>query len=254
MFLTAIITLPSLLSLPAKANILIDQTCHARLADFGLLTILSEPTSLLPSSSYTQGGTARWMCPELITPSVENSRPTISSDCYALGMVIYETISGNLPFHEYADLAVVVKVLAGERPPRGAWFVGSLWRLLEQCWASQSNDRPSIADVLRCLEMVSNSSEPHSPGTDEEMEEDSDDWDSESGSSDALNGTGGMMETEGSTTVSFGFSDGDLPPSPQLGRPGLIPDSFIEARDPMTNQPTGDPVQPSPYSTASSIS
>jgi serine/threonine protein kinase len=109
------------------------------------------------------------MSPELIHPQrfgLENSCPTKSSDCYALGMVIYETISGNLPFHKHADITVFVMVLAGERPPRGAEFTESLWKILELCWSPQPNNRPSIEDVLRCLETVSNLSEPHSPGAD----------------------------------------------------------------------------------------
>ena len=177
---------PILLNLLVKANILVDQTGHARIADFGLLTIISDPANLFCSSSYTQGGTARWMSPELIAPQrfgLEKSRPTKSSDCYALGMVIYETISGNLPFHKHTDLAVVMKVLEGERPPRRSGFTDSLWEMLELCWTSEPNYRPSIEDVLRCLVMVSNLPAPPSPGVDEGMEDEDYDWDSETESS-----------------------------------------------------------------------
>jgi len=149
-------------SLLAKANILIDQTGHARLADFGLLTIVSDPANLLSSRSFTQGGTARWMSPELINPQrfgFENSCPTKSSDCYAFGMVIYETISGRLPFHKYTDLTVFVKVLEGERPLREAGFTNSLWEILELCWVPQPDARPRIEDVLHCLEGSSQSGE-----------------------------------------------------------------------------------------------
>jgi serine/threonine protein kinase len=145
-----------LLSWCAKANILIDQTGRARLADFGLLTIISDPTNSFSSSSSTQGGTVRWMSPELIDPQrfgCENSHPTISSDCYALGMVIYETISGHLPFHRHSGYTVVVKVLEGERPPRESSFMDSLWETLELCWETQPKARPRIEDVLHCLEM-----------------------------------------------------------------------------------------------------
>jgi serine/threonine protein kinase len=164
-----------------KSNVLIDQTGNARLADFGLLTILSDPANHLSSSSFTQGGSARWMSPELIDPQkfgLENSRPTKSSDCYALGMVIYETISGHLPFHQHADLTVFVKVLAGERPTRGAGFAESLWKVLAQCWTPQPNDRPNIQDVLQCLDGFLNSPEPPPLGPDGEMEGDYDEWDS----------------------------------------------------------------------------
>ena len=47
-------------------------------------------TSLMP---YSSGGTERWMSPELLMPEqfgFSETRPTKQSDCYALGMVIYE--------------------------------------------------------------------------------------------------------------------------------------------------------------------
>ena len=95
------------------------------------------------------------MSPELIAPQrfgFNKSRPTKASDCYALGMVIYEIISGNVPFHKHTDLAVAMKVLEGEYPPRGMRFTKGLWKMLEQCWVSQPDNRPSIEDVHRCLE------------------------------------------------------------------------------------------------------
>ena len=145
---------PYLPSLPVKANILIDQAGHARLADFGLLTIISDPANHLSSSSYSPAGTFRWMSPERIAPEqfgFKNGHPTIPSDCYALGMVIYETISGNLPFHKYTDFQVYMKIVKGEQPHRGVRFTDDLWKMLEQCWTIQPGNRPSIEDVLTCL-------------------------------------------------------------------------------------------------------
>ena len=144
------------------------------------------------------------MSPELIAPErfgFENSRPTKASDCYALGMVIYETISGKLPFHRYTYPTVILKVLEGERPPRGVGFAGGLWKMLEQCWSSQPKNRPSIEDVLHCLEVPSNLLEPPPPpGADKGY------WDSESGPSDIQNRTSCTITTKGSTTMSSGLS------------------------------------------------
>ena len=42
---------------------------------------------------FTPGGTYRWMSPELLLPEdygMTDDRPTRESDCWALGMVIYE--------------------------------------------------------------------------------------------------------------------------------------------------------------------
>ena len=154
---------------PVKANILVDQACRARLADFGLLTIVSDPANFLSSSSCTQSGTPRWMSPELISPQqfgLKTGRPTKSSDCYALGMVIYEVISGKLPFYEDAEIMASLKVLRGEHPLRGEGFMEGLWGMLERCWMSQPNDRPSVEDVQRCLETCSNTPLPPFPGVD----------------------------------------------------------------------------------------
>jgi serine/threonine protein kinase len=81
---------------------------RACLHDFGLSTITDVAThvaagdsqeSLISNDSlmsFTSGGTYRWMSPELLDPELfgipesEGDRPTRQSDCYALGMVIYE--------------------------------------------------------------------------------------------------------------------------------------------------------------------
>ena len=151
-----------------KANILIDKDGRARLADFGLLTLVSNPTYFTASSSVPMGGTVRWMSPELLEPEqfgMDNDHPTKESDCYALGMVVYETLSGQRPFASLKDHAVMRRVLRGERPGRpegaiGALFMDELWEVLSRCWASQAQNRPNIGDILECLKQVSDTWKP----------------------------------------------------------------------------------------------
>lgn len=157
-----------------SSNILVDQTGCARLADFGHLTIISDIVNLLALTldSSGLGGIARWMSPELIDPQgfgFQTSRPTKASDCYALGMIIYDTISGSTPFPDDTDFSVFIKVVKGERPDRVEGFSDSLWEMLEQCWMAQLNDRPSVQAVLRCLEVCSGFSVPPSPEIDQGM-------------------------------------------------------------------------------------
>ena len=145
-----------------KANILIDGTGHARLADFGLLTVASGGTNITSSNSFLEGGTCRWISPERFDPELFNlagSRPTECSDCYTFGMVIYEVLGGQIPFSKCHDFAVVAKVMRGERPvrPRGAegrWFTDDIWSILECCWKPIPGDRLKIKDVLRHLEVL----------------------------------------------------------------------------------------------------
>ena len=105
-----------------KANILIDESGHARLADFGFLTIVSDPTNFTASSSLVIGGMTRWMSPELLHPDqfgLEDSRPTKESNCYLLGMVIYEVLSGQAPFTPLKDFIVMRKVT--DTGDKGLW-------------------------------------------------------------------------------------------------------------------------------------
>jgi serine/threonine protein kinase len=103
------------------------------------------------------------MSPELLAldqSGLKNGRPTKQSDCYALGMVIYEVLSGRVPFSQFGPYIVIWKVMDGERPERpkgveGAWFTNELWQMLTRCWATQPESRPSVAAVLECLERVS---------------------------------------------------------------------------------------------------
>lgn len=171
-----------LLSSHIEANVLIDHIGHARLVDFGLLTIMSDPTYQLPSSSYSHGGTIPWMSPELFEPQrfgLEKGRPTTRSDCYALGMVIYEATSDYRPFHKHGEFEIVSMVLKGTRPTRDTKFADALWGMLQRCWKPHPNDRPNIEDVLRCLEGISGLQNPLPPDeTATTSEEDTDGWSS----------------------------------------------------------------------------
>jgi len=121
------------------------------------------------------------MSPELLDPDqfgYKDSRPTKESDCYALGMVIYEVLTGQAPFAPFRDFIVMRKVIDGDRPerPEGAWFTDDLWKMLNLCWTMEPGDRPSIEAVLECLERVSLAWRPPSPKADEDTYMD-DDWD-----------------------------------------------------------------------------
>ena len=147
----------------SKANILINNNCQPCLADFAnlnLLGALSDQTSASIESDNAFSETIRWMSPELLDPDafgLKRNRPTKESDCYALGMVMYEVLTGRAPFASLKDFMIARMVLDGKRPerPSGAlweWFPGSIWEMLGHCWAHQPNDRPGLDAVLLCLQ------------------------------------------------------------------------------------------------------
>jgi serine/threonine protein kinase len=62
------------------------------------MTIGNLGTKLFSESNDLLGGTLSWMSPELMNASRADSknRATCESDCYALGMVIYEVSRSRL--------------------------------------------------------------------------------------------------------------------------------------------------------------
>ena len=96
------------------------------------------------------------MSPELLDPEtfgLKEGRPTTESDCYALGMTIYEVLSGQMPFTILNIFVVCRKVLDGKRPERpqgddGRYFTDDVWGVVERCWEHQPRDRISAKAIL----------------------------------------------------------------------------------------------------------
>ena len=159
-----------------KASILIDKNGHARLAGFNLHTIASD--QLTPT---TLGGTTRWMSPELFAPDtfgLKESCSTKESDCYALGMVIYEVLSGQAPFSPQSNTVVILAIMRGERPRRpqgeeGTLFTDGIWEVLERCWKPPPRERISAKDILLG---ISGNPHPLRSFSIADMETDGDDW------------------------------------------------------------------------------
>jgi len=122
------------------------------------------------------------MSPEILDPDrfgLGESRPTKHSDCYALGMVILEVLTGVHPFPNYNNLIVASKIVEGKRPgrPEGeerVWFTNDLWEMLEQCWSPQPERRPAIDVVLQCLRRGSTTWQPLPPDSGDRAQSDND--------------------------------------------------------------------------------
>ena len=85
------------------------------------------------------------MSPELFDPekyNLRDSRQTKHSDRYALGMVIYEVLSGQVPFFRNHGYGIIGRIIKGERPGRpqgeeGVWFTDNIWGVLLEAQPKQ---------------------------------------------------------------------------------------------------------------------
>ncbi len=115
-------------------NVLVAKGDHVYVSDFGLATSL-ETAKLGMTRTGAFVGTPRYMSPE----QVEGGKVDSRSDLYSLGLVLYEMVTGDLPF-------------AGE----------STWQLMYQRVKEKPKDpkqaRPDLPDwvariILHCLEL-----------------------------------------------------------------------------------------------------
>jgi predicted Ser/Thr protein kinase len=92
-------------------NVLIDEDGGPLLTDFGLVKLLTAPE---PVTEPGVGmGTAAYMAPEQASGGEVDAR----SDVYALGIVLYEMVTGCLPFEAEDGITMVLKKLQESPPP-----------------------------------------------------------------------------------------------------------------------------------------
>jgi len=143
-------------------NILIDEDHKACISDFGLSRVTNSVDALMATSTDGNGGSMRWMAPELLRPELAfrtEARTTRESDVYALAMVMLEAFTGNIPFsNRRQDVMVIIDILSGvlpSRPDQRASSLGlsdDIWELMENCWKLDFRSRPRMSQVLKRLE------------------------------------------------------------------------------------------------------
>ncbi len=93
------------------SNILLDREGEPHVTDFGLARVLESESDLTNSAAML--GTPRYMAPEQCGGG--NKEVTAASDVYALGVMLYQGLSGRLPFEGDSTLDVIRQV--NEDPP-----------------------------------------------------------------------------------------------------------------------------------------
>ncbi|CAE6444982.1 unnamed protein product [Rhizoctonia solani] len=140
-----------------KENILIADDHTPKLTDFGN-AVLSEYTLQFSHSTTTPGMSMRWTAPEIIKGE---SKSTQMGDIYALGMIIFETMTGLLPFARAKDSTIMFSVASGKIPnrpeehiPTGVEQADRLWSAMTSCWAFDPHARPKAWEVKNAMDGI----------------------------------------------------------------------------------------------------
>ncbi|MBQ3215826.1 MAG: Stk1 family PASTA domain-containing Ser/Thr kinase [Oscillospiraceae bacterium] len=124
-------------------NVMVLKNGSVKVADFGIAQIMSTANTMTQEAL----GSVHYISPE----QAKGSRVDSRSDVYSLGIVMYEMISGRVPYDDETPVAVVMKHINGGAPlpttlnpntPKG------LEQIIMKAMAQQPKDRYATATAL----------------------------------------------------------------------------------------------------------
>jgi beta-lactam-binding protein with PASTA domain/tRNA A-37 threonylcarbamoyl transferase component Bud32 len=121
------------------ANLVFDDEARLRIADFGIARALAEAGW---TEQGTVVGTARYASPE----QAKSDPLTGKSDVYALGLVLIESVTGDVPFRGDTPLGTLVARIDQHVPvPKE---MGALRRVLERAGNPDPDERPDAGEFI----------------------------------------------------------------------------------------------------------
>jgi serine/threonine-protein kinase len=117
-----------------------------KVLDFGLAKLIDAPTLRKMADTGVEMviGTPAYMCPELVRGEEADHR----GDIYSVGVILYELLTGRLPFEGMSTMDVLL-AHAADAPP--AMSDGKVWvpppieAVVKRCLAKDPEDRPASA-------------------------------------------------------------------------------------------------------------
>ncbi|MBU2666426.1 serine/threonine protein kinase [Actinoplanes bogorensis] len=114
-----------------------------RLTDFGVARILNTPSMTTPSAVV---GTPHYMSPE----AFHGATASPATDVYALGVLLYELVSGHPPYMSDSIPDLMRRHLEGN-PIRRPGIPGPVWDVITACMEQKPRLRPTAAELVADL-------------------------------------------------------------------------------------------------------
>jgi serine/threonine-protein kinase len=142
-------------------NILLDASGHAIVTDFGISRVTARPAGEVAGMTM---GTPRYMSPEQAMGEEVDGR----SDVYSLGVVLFEMLTGRLPFEGRNPTELIAKHISAP-PPRVSELEpqtpAALVALVDRMLAKSPSSRPDSVELVKLLTDANTPDKLLSPGT-----------------------------------------------------------------------------------------
>ncbi|KAH7285496.1 hypothetical protein KP509_33G031200 [Ceratopteris richardii] len=128
------------------ANLLIDENEVIKVADFGVARVQAQNGVMTAET-----GTYRWMAPEVIEHWPYNRK----ADVFSFGIVLWELLTGKLPYEHLTPLQAAVGVVQkGLRPTIPKNIHPRVAELLPRCWQQDPAERPEFSELTTTLQDI----------------------------------------------------------------------------------------------------
>src|SRR6266487_2635898 len=124
-----------------SGNIFLYGKNGVRIGDLGLSKSATDSTNDDCNENY---GIIPYMAPEIFL----GQKYTAASDIYSFGMIMWEIMTGRRPFWDKNhDTDLIIEIVDGLRPQIVTNAPEGYIELMEKCWHSDPNKRPTAADI-----------------------------------------------------------------------------------------------------------
>jgi hypothetical protein len=129
-----------------SANILLNDSGRAKLADFGLAKVKNHTATM----TQAMMGSIEWMAPELFDEAPHST----ATDMYATGMVFWEITSQKKPYTGKTPAQIMRFVDKGGREVIPENTRPGFQSLINWCWAQRAEDRPQANHVKETIKQL----------------------------------------------------------------------------------------------------
>ncbi|KAI5069934.1 hypothetical protein GOP47_0014277 [Adiantum capillus-veneris] len=127
------------------ANLLLDENEVVKVADFGVARFQSQSGAMTAET-----GTYRWMAPEVISHLPYGHK----ADIFSFGIVLWELLTGKLPYESMNPVQAAIGVRQGLRPQIPEQTPPELSDLIKRCWHDNPSERPDFCEISSVLQIL----------------------------------------------------------------------------------------------------